>query len=91
MIELKKQAVELIQNVPDDKMAYVIDILKWLNGLLCDRSLSLSLGTNVNARDSVEIFEAWKGFRKYKGIIDGDIDEKAELALARDERYADFT
>ncbi|MCL2387641.1 MAG: hypothetical protein FWC89_08875 [Defluviitaleaceae bacterium] len=34
--------------------------------------------------------KAWEEFQKYKGIIPYPIDEKAELATARDERYAHF-
>jgi len=31
--------------------------------------------------------EVWNEFKKYKGIIDYDIEEKAELAKAREEKY----
>ena len=34
--------------------------------------------------------DAWDDFEKLFKIIDADIDEKVELAKARDERYADF-
>jgi len=36
--------------------------------------------------DASEAFNAWEAFKKYKGIVQGDIDEKAELATARDEK-----
>ena len=41
-----------------------------------------------------ELFSAaanWKQFKKYKGIITCDIDEKAELARARDEKYTEVS
>ena len=38
---------------------------------------------------SSEAFNAWEAFKKYKGIVQYDIDEKAELAMARDEKYSD--
>lgn len=34
--------------------------------------------------------DAWESFKKYKGIITDNIDEKIELANARDEKYASF-
>ena len=37
-----------------------------------------------------DALEAWEGFKKYKGIIRCAVDEKAELAEARDEKHADF-
>jgi len=82
MTNLKEQAVKMIQYVPDDKMVSVIDILKLLNNVFDD--------INVNAVKKSDSVAAWEGFQKYIGIIPYDIDEKAELAEARDEKYADF-
>lgn len=83
MTKLKQQAVEMIQDVPDDKMSYVIDMLKWINSLLNDK--------NPVAPGNVDdVFDAWEGFKKYKGIVHFDIDEKLELAKARDEKHANF-
>lgn len=84
MTNLKEQAIEMIQYVPDDKMVYVVDILKLLNNVFDDKK-------SVTVSDiSSDAVEAWEGFKKYKGIIPYDIDIKAELAKARDEKYADF-
>jgi len=79
---LKEQAVQILQTVPDDKMIYVIDMLKWLNNIFDDKSI------RVNKKSTA--VEVWNEFKKYKGIIAYDIDEKAELAKAREEKYADF-
>ena len=84
MTNLKEQAVKMLQDVPDDKMAYVIDMLKWLNNIFYDKKSIAVSGISSKAN------EAWEGLKKYKGIIDCDIDAKAELAEARDEKYADF-
>ena len=78
MSNLKEQAIKILQNVPDDKMAYVIDMLKCLNNIFDNKSM-------VDDK-----LEAWERFKKYKGIISYNIDEKAELARARDEKYANF-
>ena len=37
-----------------------------------------------------EAQKAWEELKKYKSIIPYDIDVKAELAKARDEKYANF-
>jgi len=87
MTSLKEQAVRMLQDVPDDKMTYVIDILKCLNDLFTDKSTN---STNIITDVSSEVLDAWEGFKKYKGIIHEDIDEKEELKKARDEKYADF-
>ena len=90
MTKLKEQALEMLLNVPDNKMIYVIDILKGLNRLLNDKNMCVD---NISAsvpEISPEAFEAWEGFKKYKGIINCNIDEKAGLAKAREEKYANF-
>jgi len=33
MTRVKEQAIELLQNMPDDKIVYIIDILRGLKGL----------------------------------------------------------
>ena len=84
MANLKEQAIEILYHIPDDKMIYVIDVLKSLNNIFYEnKSINVS-------DDSSERLEAWERFKKYKGIIPCDIDVKAELAKARDEKYADF-
>ena len=48
--------------------------------------------TNMPASEtgvSSEASNAWEAFKKYKGIVQYNIDEKAELAMARDEKYSD--
>jgi len=91
MTYLKEQAVKMLQNIPDEKMTYIINIMKSLNddNAIDDSQNDNSLSFDV-LRANSEALEAWKGFREYKGIIAYEIDEKAELAKARDEKYADF-
>ena len=90
MTKLKEQAVEMLLEVPDDKMGYVIDILKSLNGLFNDKNVSVYNIPSSEAGVSSEAYKAWEGFKKYKGIIHFNIDEKAELARARDEKYTNI-
>ena len=83
-LNLKQQAIQIIQDVPDDKIFYVINILKQLSNIFYDND------NTINTTKKSEAIEAWEGFQKYIGIIDCDIDAKAELAEARDEKYARF-
>jgi len=91
MTYLKEQAVKMLLNIPDEKMTYIINIMKSLND---DNAVDDSQNDNRLSfgvlRANSEALEAWKGFREYKGIIAYEIDEKAELAKARDEKYAGF-
>ena len=90
MATLKEQAVNILHDVPEEKMSYVVDVLKWLNGTFKKTNGDV---TNIPRTVSGEVSDAliaWQEFKKYKGIIQYEIDEKAELARARDEKYADF-
>ncbi|MCL2153262.1 MAG: hypothetical protein FWH57_09965 [Oscillospiraceae bacterium] len=88
MLTLKEQAVDMVQSFPEEKMSYVIEILKWIVGVLDDKSRT-SFGTRTAAIDNPsEAIKAWERFKAYKSIVPYDIDIKAELAQARDEKYA---
>ena len=89
MSALRKQAVEMLQTVPEDKITYVIYILKGLNGFWADEGARTEKRPAKQA-DRSEALAAWENFKKYNGFIDADIDVKAELAKARDEKYAGF-
>ena len=90
MATLKEQAVSMVQNIPDEKMSYVVDMLKLITGILDSKAIHFKQMPVIESDNSSEATEAWKRFKKYKGIILYDIDTKAELAKARDEKYADF-
>ncbi|MCL2152007.1 MAG: hypothetical protein FWH57_03450 [Oscillospiraceae bacterium] len=88
MMTLKEQAIYMVQNFPDEKMSYVIEMLKWILGILNDKSKTPDEAQDVVLNNSSEAIKAWKRFKAYKGIIPCDIDLEAELANARDEKYA---
>jgi len=90
MQKLKEQAIEMIRDVPDDKMVYIIDILRGINGLFSEGNIDIENMPVSKTESTSEALEAWEIFKAYKGIIRYDIDEKAELAEARDEKYARF-
>ena len=89
MLTLKEQAVNIVQSFPEEKMSYVIEILRWVGGVLDDKS-RISREVPIIAMDNPsEAIKAWERFKAYKGIVPYDIEIKAELAQARDEKYAD--
>ena len=89
MLTLKEQAVDMVQSFPEDKMSYVIEILKWIVGVLDDKNRTSHGAPAVAMDNPSEAIKAWERFKAYKGIVPYDIDIKAELAHARDEKYAD--
>ena len=86
---LKQQATNMLQNLPDEKMTYVIDMLKWVTDVLDEKSIIAHQAPVDTESNSSQAIEAWAKLKMYKGIIPYDIDFKAELAEARDEKYAE--
>ena len=87
MTALKKQAVIMVESIPDDKMLYVVDMLRSITGIIgynASTNNKIIVTTSTNSPKQ----EAWNRLQKYKGIISHDIDEKAELEKAKDEKYA---
>ena len=82
MSALRQEAIDLIQNIPETKIIYVVGILKNLSQSFND--------TQANSFKPSNPQQSYKRLLLYKGAIDDDIDCKAELAQARDEKYADF-
>jgi hypothetical protein len=82
MSDIKKRAIEMLEELPDDKVVYVIEILNGLKGLYED-----------DAKETDKLTEeqlALKGLNQYRGRVSADIDEKEELAKAREEKYANI-
>ena len=80
MTPLRQEAIDIIQSIPDTKIAYVVDILKNLSSLIDDETVDKQKHPSP----------AYERLMRYKGTVDTDSDYKAELAKARDEKYADF-
>ena len=89
MLTLKEQAVDMVKSFPEEKMSYVIEMLKWIVGVLDDKSRTSREAPIAAIENPSEATKAWERFKAYKGIVPYDIDIKAELAQARDEKYAD--
>ena len=72
MTAIRKEAIELLERVPEDKLGFVIQIMRGVNGLLDD--------TQSEGR---EAFARLEQMRKKGTVTDYD----AELASYREEKY----
>jgi uncharacterized protein YydD (DUF2326 family) len=87
MTALRQQAYDMIQEFPENKIGYVIDFLKKLESK--DETINNTADSKADDEtEHLEALAAWGNFQKFKGIVKNDIDEKAELAKAREEKYA---
>jgi hypothetical protein len=77
MSPMKEAAIKLIQEIPDDKIVYVLHIIRGINGLHKSSSTS---------NDSRE--KAYSHLQQFRGMIPSDLDYAIELADSRSERYA---
>ncbi len=79
MQDVRTQAIEIIQQMPTDKVYYVMDILKGIKGLYALESYEEKSKTEAKA--------AYEGLAIYRDKVPSGIDEKEELASARYEKY----
>ena len=77
MSSIKETVIRMIQELPDDKIIHVLNILKGINGLREDSSVS---DTKRQA--------AWSHLRQMRGRIPADLNYDEELAKSRTERYS---
>lgn len=81
MTDVKVKAIELINELSDDKVIYIIQILQSLKGLYGQADSTIS-----NNLDKEKAFESLEKLRKKIPELDYD----KELAEAREERYANI-
>lgn len=72
MTAIRKEAIELLERVPEDKLSFVIQIMRGVNGLLGDAQSGRK-----------EAFARLEQLRKKGTATDYD----AELASYREEKY----
>lgn len=77
MTMLQEKAVDMISRMPEDKLYYVVQLLESVAGL----SENMENGTNTPAQKALENLQR---FHKRRDV---EIDYKAELAKAREEKY----
>ncbi len=81
MTRLREQAIEMIKDIPEDKIIYVWNILKNVKDLSEESSQEDNL---------TEKAQALQILQKFKGRLPETFDYKKELEEAREEKYADF-
>lgn len=72
MTSLRKDAFELLENMPEDKLTFIIQIMQGVHGLSYDDS-----------EEREAAFERLENMRKKAP----DLDYEAELAAYREEKY----
>lgn len=72
MTAIRKEAIELLERVPEDKLSFVIQIMRGVNGLYTD--------TNSERK---EAFERLEQLRRKGTVTDDDV----ELASYRENKY----
>ena len=72
MTATRREAIELLERIPEDKLSFVIQIMQGVNGLYNDSN-----------KERKEAFARLEQLRK-KGTV---IDDNAELASYREDKY----
>ncbi|MDE6663952.1 MAG: UDP-N-acetylenolpyruvoylglucosamine reductase [Lachnospiraceae bacterium] len=78
MTVLKEKAVDMISRMPEEKVYYLVQLLESVEGL----SANTAMDAEMPERRALEDLQR---FRKRSDV---EIDYKAELAKAREEKYA---
>lgn len=81
MTQLREQAIEMIKEIPEDKIIYVWNILKNVKDLSEEPKLENTLSEKAQALQIIQ---------KFKGKLPEGFDYKKELDEAREEKYANF-
>ena len=77
MTQMKEQAMNLIQQIPEEKMFWVVNILK-----------NIEKESEDHRRESA--MRALQEILKYKGRLDKDFDAKKELEEGLTEKYGNI-
>lgn len=84
MTALRREAIQLVEQMPEEQMPYVIQYIQSLKESVLD--INLTLG---EIEDSPKMKAFWD-LEKMIVPISGELDYDKELAEARDEKYGCF-
>ena len=82
MTALKREAIQLVEQMPEDQMPYVIQYIQTLKGKIS--------GTEQLSSDEVTVTPKMRAFLELEKMlipVSQELDYDKELAEARDERY----
>ena len=77
MTQIKEKAVDLIRQMPEDHMFYVIDMLQ---------NLKISIADKENEKK--QAMAAFQNLQKFRGRLPENFDADNELEEARNEKYS---
>lgn len=77
MTQIKEKAVDLIRQMPEDHMFYVIDMLQ---------NLKISIADKENEKK--QAMAAFQNLQKFRGRLPENFDADKELEEARNEKYS---
>ena len=77
MTQIKEKAVDLIRQMPEDHMFYVIDMLQ---------NLKISIADKENEKK--QAMAAFQNLQKFRGRLPENFDADKELEEARTEKYS---
>lgn len=80
MTMLKERAVDIIKRMPEEKLFYVVQLLESVE----------ELSENTKKEGMTLEQRALKDLQRFRKKSDVEIDYKAELAEAREEKYANI-
>ncbi|MCM1499008.1 MAG: hypothetical protein NC124_11145 [Clostridium sp.] len=78
MTAIQKRAFEMIRRLPDDKVYHIVQLLEGMD----------VLASPVSDGEKTLEQMAYEDLQKFRRCSEVDIDYKAELAQAREEKYA---
>ena len=78
MTMLQEKAVDMISRMSEEKLYYVVQLLESVEGL----------SENMENDDKTPAQKALEDLQRFRKRNDVEIDYKAELAKAREEKYA---
>jgi hypothetical protein len=81
MTQVQEQAVEIIQRIPEEKMAFVLNVLQNVEKAVDTHDVS------NEGKDLAEKQAAYQRLLKYSGTLHRHVDYKKERAESRDEKY----
>ena len=76
MTQIKEKAVDLIRQMPEDHMFYVIDMLQ---------NLKISIADKENEKK--QAMAAFQNLQKFRGRLPENFDADKELEEERNEKY----
>ena len=77
MTVMQERAFEMIKRLPDDKVYYIVRMLEGIEGLIPENVMEVS---------TVEQ-KAYENLQKFRKCSDVEIDYKAELMQALEDKY----